>query len=148
MDSEIYNQLTRYCAYQERCTSDVIQKLKKLKATQEDFDAYTERLKEENYLNEERFVRAFIRGHSRKRWGKTKIKSALLQKRISATLIKKHLDVLDEKDYSEQIKILAEKKWKSLKADSLPKKKQKTIRFLMSRGFESGKIMEVIKALK
>ena len=148
MDAEIYHQLTRYCAYQERCINDVIRKLKKLKTEQEEFDAYLERLKEENYLNEERFVRAFIRGHSKKKWGKAKMKSALLQKGINPPLIKKNLDELDDAEYKEQIRFLAEKKWKSLKDDSLQKKKQKTIRFLMSKGFETEKIMEAIKALR
>ena len=87
-DSAIYEKLTNFCAYQERCTADVLEKLYKLKVPKDDFDNYIPKLKGENFLNEERYVKAFISAHSKKKWGKTKIKSALSGKRIDSGLIK------------------------------------------------------------
>ena len=132
-DSAIYDKLTNFCAYQERCTADVIEKLYKLKVPKDDFDAYIPKLKDQNFLNEERYVKAFISAHSKKKWGKTKIKSALSGKRIESGLIKKYLDLIEEGDYDEQIKELLQKKWNSIRTGSPKEKKNKLIRFLLEQ---------------
>lgn len=147
-DSAIYEKLTRFCAYQERCKADVLEKLYKLKTSKDDFDTYTDKLKAENFLNEERFVKAFISAHSKKKWGKTKIKSALSGKRIDGDLIKKYLDLIEEGNYDEQIKVLLQKKWNSLKTGAPKEKKTKLIRFLLSKGFEMGKVLAVMKEME
>lgn len=147
-DNKIYEKLARFCAYRERCLSEVITKLKLLKAEEDDFNAYTERLKLENFLNEERFVKAFVVAYSRKKWGKTKIRSTLLQKRVEPSLIKKYLDEVVEEDYLEQIKTLALKKLKGIKADTKQEVKTKLLRFLLSKGYEMGKALAVMKELK
>lgn len=147
-DREIYDKLTSYCAYQERCATDVRQKLFKLKVNKEDFDAYLERLSDENFLNEERYVKYFIAAHSKKKWGKNKMKSALMQKRMDASLIKKYLDDIEEEDYTAQIKMLAEKKLRSIKSSTRNELKTKLMRFLLGKGFEMQKISAVMKELK
>ena len=147
-DSAIYEKLTRFCAYQERCTADVLEKLYKLKVPKDDFDNYLPKLRNENFLNEERYVKAFISAHSKKRWGKTKIKSALSGKRIAGDLIKKYLDLIEEGDYDEQIKVLLQKKWKTIKTGTPKDKKNKLIRFLLSKGFEMGKVMGAVKEME
>jgi regulatory protein len=147
-DSAIYEKLTRFCAYQERCTADILEKLYKLKVPKDDFDNYLPKLKDENFLNEERYVKAFISAHSKKKWGKTKIKSALSGKRIDGDLIKKYLDQIEQGDYDEQIKTLLQKKWKSIRTGSPKEKKNKLIRFLLSKGFEMGKVMAAIKEIE
>ena len=147
-DSAIYEKLTNFCAYQERCTADVLEKLYKLKVPKDDFDNYIPKLKGENFLNEERYVKAFISAHSKKKWGKTKIKSALSGKRIDSGLIKKYLDLIEQDDYDAQIKELLQKKWKSIRTGSPKEKKNKLIRFLLSKGFEMGKIMAAVKEME
>ena len=147
-DSSIYEKLTRFCAYQERCTADILEKLYKLKVPKDEFDNYIPKLREENFLNEERYVKAFISAHSKKKWGKTKIRSALSGKRIDGELIKKYLDEIEEGDYDDQIKVLLQKKWKSMRTGSPKEKKNKLIRFLLSKGFEMGKVMTVLKELE
>ena len=147
-DSSIYEKLTRFCAYQERCTADILEKLYKLKIPKDDFDNYLPKLRDENFLNEERFVKAFISAHSKKKWGKTKIKSALSGKRIDGDLIKKYLDQIEQGDYDEQIKTLLQKKWKSIRTGAPKEKKNKLIRFLLSKGFEMGKVMAAVKEME
>jgi len=147
-DSAIYEKLTNFCAYQERCKADVVEKLYKLKIAKDEFDVYTDKLQSENFLNEERYVKAFISAHSKKKWGKTKIKSALSGKRLDSGLIKKYLDLIEEDDYDEQIKELLQKKWKSIRTGSPKEKKNKLIRFLLSKGFEMGKVMTAVKEME
>ena len=51
-DSAIYEKLTNFCAYQERCKADLFEKLYKLKVPKDDFDSYIVKLQEQNFLNE------------------------------------------------------------------------------------------------
>ena len=148
LDKIIYDKLQNYCAYRERCKSEVVSKLMTLKVEKPDFDIYLQKLQEENFLNEDRFVKSYVSAYSKKKWGKVKIKSALSGKRIDSALIKKYLDDLDEVDYGEQIKVLAIKKLKSIKAPSQREVKTKLLRFLLGKGYEMGKILPVMKELK
>ena len=145
IDKELYDKLCNYCAYQERCASDVKQKMHKLKMEKEEYAAYIEKLKDENFLNEDRYVKYFVSGHAKKKWGKTKMKAALGAKRIDSSLIKKYLDDMDEENYDEQIKAAAEKKWNSIKGNTLRDRKTKLLRFLLSKGYEMGKAVTAIK---
>ncbi len=146
-DQTIYEKLTRYCAYQERCEQDIYQKLRKLKENMEAAPDYIRQLKEENYLNEERFVKAFVSGHLRKKWGKVKIKNELSRKGIESALIQKYLSAIEGKDYHEQLVKTATLKLKTIKAETAREKKIKLMRFLLGKGYESGQISEVVKQL-
>lgn len=147
MNAHIYEKLAAFCAYQERSVKDVQQKLIKLKVEKENFSTYIERLKRENFLNEERFAKAFIAGHLRKKWGKTKIRSALMQKGISAAVIKQHLDNVEDESYKEQLLKAAKQKLKSIKTETVYEKKRKLLRFLLGKGYESAKASKVVKEL-
>ena len=83
IDPDLYLKLANYCAYQERCPSDVKQKFNKLKADIENYPEYIIRLKEENYLNEERYTKYFVQGHEKKKWGKTEKKLVRVSQKIS-----------------------------------------------------------------
>ena len=72
---------------------------------------------------------------------------ALSRKRIDASLIKQYLDDMDEENYDEQIKTIAEKKWNTIKAKSPRDKKTKLLRFLLSKGYEMGKALNAMKQL-
>jgi regulatory protein len=145
IDAIIYNKLSNYCASKERSVADARSKLYALKVAADSFDDYIKRLQNENFLNEERYVKAFIETFSRKKWGKNKMKSALFMKRIDAGLIKKYLDKIEDEDYTDQIKVLAQKKLKSLRTGTEREKNNKLIRFLLSKGFEMSKIKDAIK---
>ncbi|MCH5716048.1 regulatory protein RecX [Niabella hibiscisoli] len=56
--------LRHYCAYAERCHSDVVSKLYDLGVWKKEHDEIISTLIEENYLNEERFAKSFAGGIS------------------------------------------------------------------------------------
>ncbi len=146
MDTNLKNKLEQYCAYQERCKYDVIQKAKKLNILDDEIDGYLQYLESNNFLNETRFVTSFVEGHFyQKKWGKNKIKQALQQKKIASNLIATILADLDKNDVAETILGLAQKKWNSIKSDNAMEKKQKVIRFLLGRGFAYSDIAEAMK---
>lgn len=129
--------LKHYCGYQERCQSEIKEKLWQLKVSKKKHDEIIAKLIEEDYLNEERFAAQFAGGKYRiKQWGRVKIKYELKQKQVSEYSIKKALMLIDEDDYIKTLNKLAEKKYATLKGEQWMVRKKKTIDFLMQRGFE------------
>ena len=139
--------LKQYCAYQERCHSEVKEKLYSYGVYGDDAEEIISKLIEENYLNEERFAIHFAGGRFRiKQWGKNKIKYELKQKGVSEYCIKKALKNIDLDDYEKTLQKLAEQKLKTLKGEkNIFIKKRKLQDFLMQRGFETDLIREIIK---
>lgn len=136
--------LKHYCAYQERCHSEVKEKLYSLGVWKKDHDEIIATLIEENYLNEERFAMAFAGGKWRmKQWGRVKIKYELRQKQVSDYCIKKALKQIDEEEYLRVLKELASDKYAALKNEQYLVRKKKTIDYLINRGFEMEFVRDV-----
>ena len=107
-----------YCAYQERCHSEVKEKLYSFGLNKKEVEQILSQLIEENYLNEERFAMQFAGGRFRiKQWGRVKIKYELKQKQVSEYCIKKALAAIDERDYQKTLQKLFDAKLKTLKSE-------------------------------
>jgi len=148
---QAYQKLKHYCAYQDRCHSELKEKAYSLGLRKTDVEALTARLIEENALNEERFAIKFAGGKFRmKQWGKVKIKSELRKKRVSDYLIKKAMKEITDDDYKETIFMLAKKKWNSIKGGGINQfvKMAKTRDYLLQKGYEAAVIAVVIKKLQ
>ena len=129
--------LKHYCTYQERCHSEVKEKLYSLGVWKNEQGEITATLIEEGYLNEERFAIAFASGRFKiKHWGRVKIKYELKQKQVSEYSIKKALKQIDEEEYLRVLNKLAKEKYASLKSDQYLIRKKKTMDYLMGKGFE------------
>lgn len=136
--------LRHYCGYQERSHSEVKEKLFKLGVFKNEQDAIIATLIEEDYLDEERFAIAYAGGKFRmKQWGRVKIKYELKQKQVSEYSIKKALQQIQEDEYREVVKKLADEKYASLKNEQHLVRKKKTIDYLLQRGFEMELVREV-----
>ena len=142
---EIKLKLVNYCVYQDRCHSEVEQKMKEFLLIPEAKDDILLYLIKENYLNEERFTRSYIRGKFYiKHWGRTKIKMNLKQKGITEKLISKSMDEIDADDYEKTINKIYEDYYSKQKGLKDYQKKSKTIRYLISKGFEYELVWNVI----
>lgn len=140
--------LRQYCAYQERCHSEVKYKCLELGLRGPEVDEAIALLIMDNYLNEERFAKAFAGGKFRiKQWGRKKIQTELKQKQVSDYCIKKGMQEIDEDDYYEVLTRLAEKKYTSLKGDTALKRKYKTMQYLLQKGFEAPLIQDVLEQI-
>lgn len=141
--------LKQYCAYQERCHSEVKEKLYDYGVYGDDADSIISTLIEEDYLNEERFAMAFAGGKFRmKQWGKIKIRYELKQKQVSAYCIKKALQSIQVEEYESTLQKLAEQKIKTLKSEkNIFIKKRKLQDFLLQRGFENEYVREEVKKI-
>jgi len=136
-----------YCAYQERCHSDVRGKLFDYGLNKNESDEILLFLIENNYLDEQRYAEQFAGGHfRRKKWGRVKIRYALRQKQISEPCIKKALQVIEEEDYMKTLEQLFEEKKASLKSEKNHFVRTKKIRdYLLQKGYEAGLIQDLLK---
>ncbi len=141
-----YMKLKHYCGYQDRCHQDVKEKLYSLKLGKPSVEMLLSRLIEEDYLNEERYAKAFAGGHFRqKQWGKVKIAYALKQKRVSEYNIKKALKEIPEEAYLAAAEKLITAKWNTLKNEQHINRTAKTTAFLLQRGFEPALVQTILK---
>lgn len=130
-------QLERFCAYQERCELDVRQKLNRLGVFKQDQQKILAHLKEYDFLNEQRFVAAFVQGKFRiKKWGRQKIKAALKAKGLEDRLIEEALAEIPMEQYREHIGSILEKKKNTKSNKSSYELKAYLFRHLAGKGYE------------
>ncbi|ADR22416.1 recombinase RecX [Marivirga tractuosa] len=139
----------KYCAMQERSQQQVRDKLYDWGLFSDEVEEVIAWLISEDFINEERFAQSYVRGHfNQKKWGRIKIKQGLEQKKISDYCIKMGMKEIDPEDYQNTIQSLVEKKWRTLKESNLYIKKQKTVRYLLQKGFEADLIWGVVNNLQ
>lgn len=146
---QAYQKARHYCSYQERCHSEVKEKLYSLGLHKNDVEDLLSELIQEDYLNEERFALQFAGGKFRlKQWGRVKIKYELKQKQVSEYCIKKALKTINAKDYQLCLDKLAAAKLKMIRSEkNILIKKRKLQDYLLQKGFERDMISDVIKEL-
>lgn len=136
---QVYQKLKHYCAWQERCQSEVKAKALSLGVNRETAGHFADRLAEEGCLNEERFAIQFAGGRFRmKQWGKTKIRAELKKKRVSENCIAAAIGQINEKEYLKTVEKLARQKWNSIKGEGVNHfiKMSKTRNYLLQKGYE------------
>lgn len=135
-----------YCAYQERSHKEVRSKLLELEVYGDDLENFISILIDENYLNEERYARAIARGKFRfKQWGRNKILQTLRQQEVSDYCIKKAMEEIDEDEYLDTVKKLADKKMATLTSEKNKFIKMSKLRnYLLSKGYEYEYINEMM----
>lgn len=135
---QVFEKLKHYCAYQQRCNSEVKNKLKEFNVSETVKTEVIKELLERGLLNEEEFAIAFARGKLKiKKWGKMKIKNALQQKFIGGQSLVKALTSIDKEEYIKTFYLVADKKLKSLSSEKDKFKKNKKLAgYLLQKGFE------------
>lgn len=150
IQEEVLHKLIRYCDYQDRCHQEVRTKLLQLKVYGHDLEEVMAELIDRDYLNEERFARSYARGKYRiKGWGRIKIRQGLKAKRISDYSIRKGLlEIEEEGGYRETLEDHLVK-YRDQRAEKYDKYllKQKTYGHGISKGYESGLVVEVLQDL-
>ena len=134
-----------YCRYQQRCQSEIKQKLFELGINTKDQEELMGELIKENSLNDERFAVAFVSGRFRlKQWGRKKIQHGLKEKRVSDEIAQKALEQIDQKEYMAVLNKLAKERYASLKHEQYLVRKKKTMDYLMQKGYEVDLIRDTI----
>ena len=112
---EVLFKMKKFCAYRDRCHSEVRTKLLEQKVYGDMLEEVISELIIEGYLSEDRFARSYARGKFRmNQWGKNKIIVGLKAKYIPANMIQTALTEIDEEDYLNTLQKLLEKKENTL----------------------------------
>jgi regulatory protein len=134
------------CAYQERCQQEMRDKLYEWGLYTDAVENIIADLITTNFLNEERFAKAYVGGKFRiKKWGRIKIKLELKKRRLSDYCIKKAMQEINEEDYLFTIKQLIAKKSKEIKGGKPQARAYKIVQYIASKGFEQSLIWDVLK---
>ncbi len=140
--------LMAYCAYQERCHQEVEEKLIALRMIPEARAQIINTLLQEDFLNEERFARTFVRGKFRiKKWGRLRIKRELKKRNISAYNIKYGMTEINEEEYQQNLDDLFQKRLNSITEKNFYKRKKKVADYLLYRGYESNLVYEKLQEI-
>lgn len=139
------NRVAAYCSASEHCSAEISEKLQRWGLPDETAERILNYLKAENFINENRFCKAFIRDKYRfAKWGKVKIGQALRLKNISSAVYRPLLNEIDEDEYLEILSALLASKRKSIHAKNEYELNGKLIRFALGRGFEMKDIRHCI----
>lgn len=144
--AEARERIRAWCARQERAQQEVRDKLYGWGLHSEEVEALIADLISTNFLNEERFARAFASGKFRiKRWGRVKIIAALQQKRVSPPCIRAALKEIDPAAYNQTMLQLIERKAPLLRSLADFEQRHKIAAYMAQKGYESELVWEAIE---
>ena len=145
----LIEQLKSYCAIQERCSDDIVTKMKSWRITNKNQNKILEILIQEDFINDKRYSKSFCRGKFRiKKWGKIKIVNELKRKNINPTTIISSLNEISDMDYSKELDTQFNKKKQSINTLNYYEKKKKIANYLIGKGYESNLVWEKLSELK
>lgn len=145
--AQVFVKIASFCAYQERTHQEVRLKLYEYGIKTDEVEAFIVKLIEDNFINEERFAKAYAGGKFRiKKWGRIKIIKSLEMKGLSPYCIKSGLKEIEEKDYVATISSIIEKKNSEIHLKNPYQKTYKIAAYLISRGFEADLVWDMLRS--
>lgn len=143
-----YLRLATLCARCEHAEGDLRKKLREWGIGTRDADAIISRLKQERYLDNERFARAYCRDKLRfNGWGRVKIAYMLKVKGIEQEFIDEALAQIDDEQYASILNEALEAKARTLNDKGPQQVRASLLRFAASRGFEPALFFPVVSRL-
>lgn len=147
-ESEMLNILAKYCSLAERCIYDVRKKIKAADLPEDIEKRIIDRLVQEKFIDEKRFVRSFVNDKFKfNHWGRIKISYELSRKNIQSEMYAEAIDAIDEDEYIAVLTDLLKRKKRTTKGKNPQDVFQKLCRFAASRGFESQLIIKTLKSM-
>ena len=137
--------MQKFCAYQDRCQSEVRTRLIEHSVYGDDLEEILADLISDDFINEERFAKSYVRGKFRiKRWGRLKIVRELKLRQISSYSIKKGLKEIEEDEYLETLKSIISKKDNTISAQNKWDRVKKLTSYATQKGYEYHLIKQVL----
>ena len=132
---EALAKLEHFCAYRERCSSEVLEKIKELRLSKDLGEQLFDVLQTDRFFDDVRFAEIFARGKFRgNQWGKIRIRMELKMRQLPPHIIENALDLIDDAAYSETIETLLKKKLSQWHDD--PQARHKAAASVIRSGFE------------
>ncbi len=144
---ELKEKIFRYCAYQERCHTEVRRKLFELGARSSEVEELITELITQGFLNEERFAKAFAGGKFRiKKWGRIRITRELEQRGLTSYCVKSGLAEIPETDYHQTLREILEKKAAQSSEENPYVRNDKLASFAIQKGYEPELVWQILKS--
>jgi regulatory protein len=141
--------ISRYCAYQERCTREVEDKLREWKVPAPKAKSILEKLADGGFFDDARFARIFTGSKFRhNKWGRVKIRYELKSRGIQENIIAESMQAISGDEYLETIRELILKKQREIKTGKNLNIREKIITFVNGKGYEFDLIAQALKELK
>lgn len=138
-----------YCAGAERCTDDVRRKLRLWGLPEELHEPVIGHLKKGRYVDDARFAVAFVRDKYRfNQWGRIRIVLELEHRHVDSHSISLALEEIDQEEYLSILRLLLQKKSRSIKANNEYERNGKLLRFAASHGYEMDTILQCMERMK
>lgn len=139
--------IRHWCARGERSTFETKTKLIRLGASQQDAIEFIVELEREGFINEERYVNAFIHDHFKlKNWGPRKLYHGLKKKGCASHLIEQALSKLTPKDLDNALNHTIEARY-TLYPEEHKTHRERLIRYLQNRGYTLDNILSALSRL-
>jgi regulatory protein len=146
--NQAHAKIQKYCAYQERCHSEVRKKLFEYGLKSSEVDEIITNLILSGFLNEERYAKAFAGGKFRmKKWGRLKIVHALEANDVSKNCIKAGLKEIDAEDYVKTLRDILAKKVDEIHESNIYAQRDKLSKFAIQKGYEPELVWKIIREL-
>lgn len=145
---EIYNMALTYIEIKMRTSKEIKDYLNKKNFNTKLIDEVLDRLNKEGYLNEEKYIDAFVNDKvNLTNWGPYKIKKSLLGLELDETLVNNKLNTINENIWNGKIEKIINKKLNSLKNKSNYMIKNKLKIDLYNLGYDNKSIEENLNNL-
>ena len=140
--------LSNKCSKKEISSREALKACSKFKLKIVEKNNLINELKKQNFINHERFSKAFVNDRFNfYRWGKNKIIHHLQQKGIEEFYIEMAIGSISDKLYYKVLSEEAIKKYHLMKAPEDFQSKQKLMKFLYQKGFESELVFNEVEKL-
>ena len=140
--------MRRWCAMQERCLVEVKIHCQAIGISDKNSDKIINRLKEEGFIDEERFAKLYAGGKFRnKKWGRARIIGELKARQIQDEIIKTGLSEIDEEEYRSRIAGMVEHKIAVTDRSNMMLFKHRLAKPAIAKGYEPELVMQIIDDL-
>ena len=144
-EQEALQKLSALCARAEHSSGEMLEKMRRWQLSEDARERVLDRLIDENFVDDERFARLFVREKIRfDRWGRRKIEQALYQKGVASDISRRVLDEVYDEAYVAELKKLIAAKRRSVQAESDYEMRAKLTKYALGRGFGYNVIRQCI----
>ena len=134
---QVVSTMAALCSRSERCSADIRKKIIAAGLTEDEANEILDFLKEENYVDDKRYVKAYVAEKLRiNKWGRVKMRYYLRMKGLPEDIIETGMETIDEKKYTDVLLKTMKEKARKIKKKNKFEKMGQIIRFTQNRGFE------------
>ncbi|MGM9862362.1 MAG: regulatory protein RecX [Muribaculaceae bacterium] len=135
------------CARAEHCSGEIRLKLRQWGIANAEAEAIVARLTANRFIDDRRFARVFVRDKVLfNRWGRLKIRAALIVKRVGGDIIAEALADIDAEAYAEALRATIDAKRRITPDADSREGRLRLFRHAAARGFEPQLIIAAINA--